>query len=185
MGNRVLLAIIGMSAFVATVAIGVLLVGGDSADDVVQSVSVTAQPVVTTSETAPTTSSVTTTSNAPVVTDAPIVTNTEPPVTEPPRPVVNCVGGYNEREVLPLMPCNKGFSVELLQQFLNEWDYYVDIDGYYGQSTADVVYDFQSDNGLPATGEVDAETWGQIAGARPGVDINGDGVIGPNEIIYD
>jgi hypothetical protein len=36
------------------------------------------------------------------------------------------------------------------------------IDGQYGRITAQAVNSFQSSNGLPATGEVDSDTWGQL-----------------------
>lgn len=76
---------------------------------------------------------------------------------------VNCAGGYSDRSSFPLRPCSKGFLVVQVQEFLNNLGYYVVIDGYYGQETADVVAEFQMDCGLSATGVVDAETWSLIA----------------------
>ena len=58
-----------------------------------------------------------------------------------------------------------GSDVTELQQMLVQLEYRVDIDGKYGNGTASAVRDFQSNNSLEVTGEVDGETWDAIASA--------------------
>jgi hypothetical protein len=191
--TRVLLGVIGFAVFVTTVAVGLLVVGiGDSSVDVSRAATTNAPAAVNTSELDITSSeSAPETTRAPVAVKTPETTRTTVDVTVSETTVaaapvvVDCRGTYIDRGSLPLSPCDKGFGVELLQEALNGFGYAVVVDGYYGQGTADSVRAFQIDEGLPATGVSDPATWVAAMGERPGYDIDGDGVIGPNEMVYD
>ena len=61
-----------------------------------------------------------------------------------------------------------GDDVKILQQILKDQGYYLGkIDGKYGKRTARAVKDFQDDNDLTVTGNVDAETIGKITIVTP------------------
>ena len=52
-------------------------------------------------------------------------------------------------------------------------------------ATADAVSQFQGVKGLTITGTVDALTYAALGPLGVGTDLNGDGVVGPNETIGD
>lgn len=170
MKNRILMAVIGVAVFVAVVAIGLVIVGNsDTAAKVAPS------PTASTLAPSPSTST-------PAVETTQAPTSTLPVIT----PIeVSCGGNYTEREALPLTPCVEGLGVSKMQEALIGFGYSIDADGYYGPGTARAVQEFQADAGLPPTGTCDAATWLAIVGEQPGFDLDGDGVIGPNEIAYD
>jgi putative chitinase len=63
---------------------------------------------------------------------------------------------------------SKGEQVRALQQALVNLNYHPGaVDGSYGSLTQREVLQFQADNGLPLTGEVDASFWQALNGASP------------------
>lgn len=173
MSSRALIAVIGASVFAMTVSIGMLVMRGDSA--VMPSISSDSLPV--TEDTVPESTALSATSSTP------LPATTGPAVI--PAVIAGCGDVYEFNDRLPLRPCDEGYGVMLLQEGLVALGYLIDIDGYYGQDTTDAVQDYQIRNGLSPSGVVEAATWRGIVGERPGVDLNGDGVIGPNEVILD
>jgi peptidoglycan hydrolase-like protein with peptidoglycan-binding domain len=121
-----------------------------------------------------------TTSPAPTTLLAPSTTVAEV-VAKP----VNCGDTYTYNYDLPLKPCDKGMGVESVQSQLVNEGFQVDLDGYYGQGTETAVRQFQAAHGLPVTGIVDFETYKKVGTVYAGTDINGDGVVTPNEFIAD
>ena len=105
-------------------------------------------------------------------------------VAEAATQTVNC-GSYSFNFDLPLRPCDEGMGVESVQSQLVNEGFQVDLDGYYGQGTVIAVRQFQQARGLPVTGIVDFETYKKLGTAYAGTDINGDGVVTPNEFIVD
>lgn len=85
---------------------------------------------------------------------------------------------------LPLKKCQEGFSIQYLQTFLNELGYELEVDGYFGSDTTFAVQHFQKANNLRATGIVELDTWRilTMGKALPGRDLNGDGVVAPEEL---
>lgn len=98
---------------------------------------------------------------------------------------VNCGDNYTYNYELPLKPCDEGMGVESVQSQLVNEGYQVDLDGYYGQGTETAVRQYQQAHGLPVTGIVDFETYKKLGTVYAGTDMNGDGVITPNEFIAD
>lgn len=84
---------------------------------------------------------------------------------------------------LPLQLCDEGTPVEYVQGELQASGYDVDFDGYFGIDTQLAVKLYQKERGIRATGIVDIATWTEMFKGRtlPGWDLNGDGVIAPNE----
>jgi hypothetical protein len=62
---------------------------------------------------------------------------------------------------------SKGDFVAWAQQLLAGGGYSVPISGYYQSSTQLVVYAFQSDHGLPVTGNLDVPTWSVLIQSKP------------------
>lgn len=85
---------------------------------------------------------------------------------------------------LPLVLCDEGQPVEMIQAELYGFGYEVDVDGYFGIDTRLAVKLYQKAKGIRATGEVDEKTWSTMFAGMilPGNDIDGDGVITPNEL---
>jgi peptidoglycan hydrolase-like protein with peptidoglycan-binding domain len=73
----------------------------------------------------------------------------------------------------------------MIQNALISYGYQIEPDGQYGQATADAVAQFQGVKGLVVTGTVDALTYAALGPLGVGTDLNGDGVVGPNETIGD
>jgi hypothetical protein len=91
---------------------------------------------------------------------------------------------FTFNETLPIKRCNEGFPVQLIQDSLNALGYELEADGYFGDGTRFAVQHYQRSNGIRASGQVDTDTWRALFdGANlPGVDLNGDGVVAPNEL---
>lgn len=89
-----------------------------------------------------------------------------------------CPATLRRNDYLPLLKCDKGPGVRHIQYFLG-----VNPDSYYGNDTFNAVVDFQSRNNLPVTGNIDAETWRLLDPDQtgPGSDVNGDGLVTPDE----
>ena len=98
---------------------------------------------------------------------------------------VNCGDTYVYNDELPLKPCDQGMGVESVQSQLLNAGFQVDSDGYYGQGTETAVRQYQASRGLPVTGIVDFETYKKLGTYYAGTDMNGDGVLAPNEFILD
>jgi len=98
--------------------------------------------------------------------------------------VVNC-SGLTFDDDLPIGPCSEGYGVSMIQNSLISYGYQIEPDGQYGQATADAVSQFQGVEGLTITGTVDALTYAALGPMGVGTDLNGDGVVGPNEIVGD
>lgn len=79
---------------------------------------------------------------------------------------------------LPLVYCDMGEGVRHIQRLLG-----VNADSYFGNTVFNAVVDFQFENGLPVTGDIDEQTWRLIDVYQTGAgrDLNEDGLITPNE----
>ena len=124
---------------------------------------------------------------APPVTPPPA---TAPPVTAPPvtAPPAHPCPTLHYNETLPLGMCDEGFPVQLMQARLNELGGYgLEEDGQFGPASQAAVRAYQTEHGLTANGTADYPTWRSLflGVGLPGEDLNGDGVITPEEIIYD
>ena len=102
-----------------------------------------------------------------------------------PRPLVVKCGFLTFKDVLPIGPCSEGYGVGMIQNALISYGYQIEPDGQYGQATADAVSQFQGVKGLTITGTVDALTYAALGPMGVGTDLNGDGVVGPNETVGD
>jgi hypothetical protein len=92
---------------------------------------------------------------------------------------------YNEN--LPITPCQEGVGVTYIQNsllYVDDLYSAIEPDGYFGRGTEYAIKYFQSIVGLRSTGIVDLDTWKALIGGMilPGTDLNGDGVITPNEL---
>ena len=58
--------------------------------------------------------------------------------------------------------CMNGSDVKYMQQCLKKLGYKIDVDGCYGNGTANVVKQFQKANGLKADGKIGTDTWKAI-----------------------
>jgi hypothetical protein len=90
----------------------------------------------------------------------------------------DCPRTLRRNEILPLKLCQKGRGVQYVQQLLG-----VDDDGNFGNTTHNALLDFQYSRGLEPNGIVDSQTWFELDPNQggPGLDINGDGLITPDE----
>ena len=98
---------------------------------------------------------------------------------EPESPAVEAAcTDYVYDDELPIYVCSQGFSVEMFQEALG-----LNADGYFGPGTEAVVRNYQSQQGLPVTGVIDAATWSilGVTEVAPFPDSNGDGVIDGSE----
>lgn len=113
---------------------------------------------------------------------------TAPPTAAPPPPPppASC-SDYGYVFELPVRRCTQGLPVSYVQGKLNELGYAVSTDGFFGQGTEDAVVAFQVEAGLVADGVVGEETWRALGGGfgLPGYDLDGDGMLTPDEIVYD
>lgn len=92
--------------------------------------------------------------------------------------------GYFAPTELPLEKCDHGLAVQIMQTRLHATGYNTSVDGYYGPAMAIAVYKYQKDKGLFKSGMIDVDTWKSLEPDQsklPGTDVNGDGVISPNE----
>ncbi len=99
---------------------------------------------------------------APVVTEPPQEEPVDVPTVVPDLPCATYVAevGY------PLKPCDSGVLVETLQRDLESLFPSIAIDGLFGSQSFEFVKEFQTSNGLEATGIVSEELAGQIATAE-------------------
>lgn len=90
---------------------------------------------------------------------------------------------FSYNETLPIKRCDEGFPVQVVQDALNGLGYELEADGYFGDGTRFAVQHFQRANFVRATGQVDEATWRELFAdsGLPGYDLNGDGLITPNE----
>lgn len=105
----------------------------------------------------------------------------------PPPPAPATCPSYGYVFELPVTRCTQGLPVSYVQNRLAELGYGVTADGFFGEGTAAAVRVFQADAGLAVDGVVGSATWRAIGGGfgLPGYDLNGDGMITPEEIVYD
>jgi len=90
---------------------------------------------------------------------------------------------YSCNENLSLERCDEGRGVTYVQEALNGLGFELEADGYYGNSTRFAVKYYQRSNGIRASGTVDVERWRNLFSGvfLPGNDLNGDGLVTPNE----
>jgi hypothetical protein len=95
---------------------------------------------------------------------------------------LNCIE-FRFNDDLPLQLCDEGLPVESVQGQLQRSGYDIDRDGYFGIDTQLAVKLYQREHGIRATGVVDVATWTEMFKnvILPGWDLNGDGVVTPNE----
>lgn len=137
-------------------AFTVLLVACGGSDDAETEVST---PV---SEAPATAATEVTTTEAPVVTDPPAEEAAVDPATLPEVPCAT----YVDESGYPLKPCDSGVLVETLQRDLVSLFPAITIDGLFGSQTFGLIQEFQTSNGLEATGLVSEELAEQIAAAE-------------------
>ncbi len=129
--------------------------GGSSDDaDSASSVPVTEAPA------APITEVVTT--EPPVATDPPVDEEAVDPTAVPDLPCAE----YVDESGYPLKSCDKGVLVETLQRDLQSLFPEIAVDGLFGSQTFGFIQQFQTSNGVEATGLVSEELAGQIAAAE-------------------
>lgn len=164
-GNRIVRHVAAVAAIAALV--GACSGSSDGADtetttpatDPAES-SVTAAPVAT---------------ELPVATDAPVEDTT---VEETEIPELPCAD-YVSESGYPLKPCDSGVLVETLQRDLESLFPGIAIDGLFGSQTYGFVQEFQTSNGLEATGLVSEDLAAQIASAES----LGDGDASTDEVV--
>ena len=108
------------------------------------------------------------------------------PVPPPPPPVVDppSCDTYSFNDQYPIRRCDEGYAVYMIQQALVDHGYTVDVDGYFGPGTEQAVRDFQRIEGLEVDGLVGPNTWSTLVGG-PGWDLDGNGIIDPDEVVWD
>jgi peptidoglycan hydrolase-like protein with peptidoglycan-binding domain len=93
--------------------------------------------------------------------------------------------GYNAAVEFPVEKCDSGKAVRLMQERLRKAGFSTSVDGYFGPSMAEAVYDFQGKSNLPQTGMIDKATWLALEpkqSSLPGSDTDNDGVVSPGEL---
>lgn len=89
---------------------------------------------------------------------------------------------YRADYAYPIQLCGRGEAVRLAQVGLRTAGFDVAADGYFGPRTHAALITFQSNRGLPATGEIDEATWTSLTGgAVDGYDADASGIIDPWE----
>jgi Putative peptidoglycan binding domain len=96
---------------------------------------------------------------------------------------------FTENDELPIHRCDAGPAVAAAQSVLQVLDYEIGtVDCLFGDQMMYAVQAFQTDRGLVANGEIDEATWNALSESfLPdwGTDVNGNGVIDPDEITLD
>ena len=90
---------------------------------------------------------------------------------------------FTFNETLPIRRCNEGFPVQLIQDSLTVLGYELESDGYFGDGTRFAVQHYQRSKNIRASGQIDKDTWKSLFenASLPGNDLNGDGLVTPNE----
>ncbi|MEP1123959.1 MAG: peptidoglycan-binding domain-containing protein [Ilumatobacter sp.] len=111
---------------------------------------------------------------------------TDTPVGQPSAPIFTPCSTYEIAFDLPLRQCSEGRTVRYAQEQLAERGYLdpLAVDGLYGADTASAVFRFQQDANLVADGTIGTNTWNLllVGVGLPGIDLNGDDVIQPDEL---
>ena len=102
------------------------------------------------------------------------------PVVDPP----SC-DAYGFNDQYPIRRCDQGYAVLIVQSALIDAGYTIDVDGYFGPGTETAVRDFQLDAGLEVDGLVGPHTWLTLVGWQPGWDLDGNGTVDPDEVVWD
>ena len=102
------------------------------------------------------------------------------PVVDPP----SC-GAYVFNDQYPIRRCDQGYAVVIIQGALVTAGYTVDVDGYLGPDTESAIRDFQLNQGLEVDGLVGPHTWLTLVGQQPGWDLDGNGTVDPDEVVWD
>jgi murein L,D-transpeptidase YcbB/YkuD len=122
----------------------------------------------------------------PLTTSLPTTTNVSessmaPPPTRPTAPPV-CTS-YTPSNAYHLDICDSGAAVRLVQERLRaSIDSSLNVDGYFGPGTRNAVRTFQQMHGLTVDGQVGPATWALLVPDAPGIDVDGSGVVDPDEI---
>ena len=110
--------------------------------------------------------------------------DTVPTTTSPPTPP-SCPS-YTFNDQYPIRRCDQGYAVSMIQYALVDDGFALDADGYFGPGTEVAVRQFQASRGLEVDGLVGPNTWAALTGGYVvGDDIDGNGIIDPDEIIGD
>ena len=105
------------------------------------------------------------------------------PTTTSPPPPPACPS-YTVNDQYPIRRCDEGYAVSMIQYALVRDGYPVDDDGYFGPGTEVAVRQFQASRGLEVDGLVGPNTWAALTGGYvTGYDVDGNGIVDPDEII--
>jgi Putative peptidoglycan binding domain len=126
-------------------------------------------------------STTTTTTSVPVSSTAPA---TELPQTRPSTPAV--CPSYTPNNDYHLGICDSGPAIRLAQERLRaSIDSSLNVDGYFGPGTRNAVRTFQQLHGLSVDGYIGPLTWAALVPDAPGTDVDGSGIVDPDEISTD
>ena len=116
---------------------------------------------------------------------APPTTTSAPPPAPPPVVSPPSCDAYSFNDRYPIRRCDEGYAVLIIQQSLVDYGFAVDVDGYFGPGTEIAVREFQFLEGLEVDGLVGPNTWLALVGPQPGSDLDGNGIIDPDEVVWD
>jgi len=117
--------------------------------------------------------------------DGIVPTTVPPPPPLAPEVPAQCAD-YSFNDQYPIRRCDEGYAVYLVQTFLRGEGYAVDPDGYFGPGTEVAVRYFQASRGLEVDGLVGRNTWLRLSGGgMAGYDLDNNGVIDPDEVVFD
>ena len=119
--------------------------------------------------------------------DVDATTTTTPSDVRTPPPAVSCDGYEPAVDSLPIEPCTDGLAVIEVQDRLTQLGYPLDADGVFGPATAAAVVAFQIQGGQIPDGIVGLRTWARLFEGVDlrGEDLDGNGIVTPEEIVYD
>lgn len=95
-----------------------------------------------------------------------------------------CPNGLEFTDRLPLFKCHEAPAVTMVQEALVSEGARIEVDGQFGPATQRALIEYQWRHDLTITGYVDEATWSDMF-VLPFPDLNGDGIVGPEEIPYD